>query len=199
MKNICVFCSSNLGSEPEYQRVAAELGSLLAAAGYTIIYGGANVGLMRCMAEAAIAGGGDVIGIITNFLAGKHLTQSGLKQLIIVETMQERKSKMAELSDAFIVLPGGFGTMEEMFEVLTAGQLGFHQKPVVIININDYYEHLRLLLNNMIDSRMLLEPHANILQFANSPADAIAKIAGYKAVVMDKWIDDIRRDNGQTV
>jgi len=196
MKTICVFCSSNLGAEPVYQRVAAEMGSVLAKNGFDIVYGGANVGLMRCMAEAAIAAGSNVTGVITDFLAGKHLTQSGLAQLIVVETMQERKAKMAELSDGFIVMPGGFGTMEEMFEVLTAGQLGFHSKPVVLLNVNHYYDFLHKQLDFMVEQKMLLEPHAGIAQFADTPEDAVKKLLSFRAPVLGKWIDDIRRDNG---
>lgn len=199
MKTICVFCSSNLGSNPIYQQVAAEMGELLAAHQFNMVYGGANVGLMRCMAEAAITGGSKVTGVITNFLADKHLTQSGLAELIVVETMQERKAKMEELSDGFIVMPGGFGTMEEMFEVLTAGQLGFHSKPVVLLNVNKYYDFLRRQLNFMVSQRMLLKPHAGIAQFADNPVDAIQKLLSYQAPVLGKWIDDIRRDNGHAV
>lgn len=199
MKSVCVFCSSNMGTEPIYQQVATELGAVLAAKKLQIVYGGANVGLMRCVAESAIANGGDVIGVITNFLASKDLTQIGLKQLFMVETMQERKAKMAELADAFIVLPGGFGTMEEMFEILTAGQLGFHKKPVVLLNTNNFYKYLKLQLDYMVEQKMLLEAHANIVQLADTPTEAIEKLYNYQAPVVGKWIDDIHRDNGHKV
>lgn len=196
MKTICVFCSSNLGKNEVYSQVAEQLGQLLAKNNIDIIYGGANVGLMKKVAEAALNRQGNVIGIITHFLAQKHLTQKGLTQLIKVDTMQQRKAKMAEMADGFIVLPGGFGTFEEVFEILTAGQLGFHNKPVAIINTNGYYTPLKLQLDKMVEEKMLLAPHAGIAQFVNSPHEAMAAIKNYKAPVLEKWIEDIRRENG---
>ncbi len=199
MYNVCVFCSSNLGDKPEYAKVATELGQLIAKQGFGMIYGGANVGLMRYCAEAAIQGGAEVTGVITTFLAQKHLTQHGLKELIVVETMQERKAKMAELADAFVIMPGGFGTLEETFEVLTAAQLGFHKKPVVFLNTLNFYCFLQQQLNHMVSSKMLLEPHSAMAQFANTPQEVFALLKSYKAPVIEKWIDDIRRDNGHNV
>lgn len=175
------------------------MGAKLASNGFNVVYGGANVGLMRCMAEAAIAGGSEVTGVITHFFAGKHLTQPGLKELISVETMHERKAKMNELSDGFIVMPGGFGTMEEMFEILTEGQLGFHNKPVVVLNANNFYRHLKSQFEFMISQKMLLEPHAHIVQFADTPQDVIVKLLQYKPQSAGNWIDDIHRDNGHIV
>ncbi len=199
MKTVCVFCSSNLGTDPIYQQVASEMGAELASNGLNVVYGGANVGLMRCMAESAMAGGSEVTGVITHFLAGKHLTQSGLKDLICVETMHERKAIMEQMSDGFIVMPGGFGTMEEMFEILTGGQLGFHKKPVVVLNINNYYSHLKQQLEFMVSQKMLLQPHAGIVQFADTPKEVIECLHNYEAPVVEKWIDDIHRDNGHNV
>jgi len=196
MQSICVFCSSNLGSNKVYQNAATELGLLLAKEKIELIYGGANVGLMRCTAEAVIQESGKATGVITHFLAKKHLAQSGLKQLILVETMQERKAKMAELADGFIVLPGGFGTLEELFEVVTAAQLGFHSKPIAIINTNGFYDFLKIQLENMVKEKMLLEPHANMLLFTDSPEQAISAMRQYEAPVLGKWVDDIRKDNG---
>lgn len=196
MQRICVFCSSNLGNNESYKQVASELGTLLAKEKIELIYGGANVGLMRCAAEAVIEQKGEATGVITHFLAQKHLAQSGLKELIMVETMQERKAKMAELAEGFIVLPGGFGTLEELFEVLTAAQLGFHTKPIAIINTNGFYDYLKVQLENMVKEKMLLEPHANMLLFASSPKEAIDVMKKYKAPVLGKWVDDIRKDNG---
>ena len=199
MKTICVFCSSNLGTDAVYQQVAADLGATLAARGFNIVYGGANIGLMRCLAEAATAGGAKVTGVITEFLAGKHLTHSGLSELVVVKDMPERKAKMEQLSDGFIVLPGGFGTMDEMFEIMSGGQLGFHKKPLVVLNINGFYNHLKAQLDFMVSQKMLLAPHASMVQFADTPAEAIDKLFGYQAPVVGKWIDDIRRDNGHKV
>lgn len=199
MKTICVFCASNLGASAEYQRVASEFGTLLAARGLDMVYGGANVGLMRCVAEAAMAGGSKVTGVITDFLAGRELAQSGLAKMLTVSTMQERKATMERLSDGFVVLPGGFGTMDEMFEILSSGQLGFHKKPLVVLNINGFYNHLKLQLEFMVEQKMLLPQHAAMVQFAGTPGEAIDQLFGYQAPTLGKWIDDIRRDNGHEV
>ena len=199
MKTICVFCASNRGSNAEYERVAADLGSSLAARGLNLVYGGANVGLMRCVAEAAMAGGSKVTGVITEFLAGKQLAQNGLAEMLTVDTMQERKATMERLSDGFVVLPGGFGTMDEMFEILSGGQLGFHKKPIVVLNINGFYNHLKAQLEFMVSEKMLLPQHAAMVQFADTPAEAIDQLFNYTAPVVGKWIDDIRRENGLTL
>ena len=199
MKTVCVFCASNRGSNAEYERVAAEFGSLLAARGLNLVYGGANVGLMRYVAEAAMAGGSKVTGIITEFLAGRQLAQSGLAEMLTVGTMQERKVTMERLSDGFVVLPGGFGTMDEMFEILSGGQLGFHKKPIVVLNINGFYNHLKAQLEFMVGEKMLLPQHAAMVQFADNPAEAIDQLFNYSAPVVGKWIDDIRKDNGHKV
>jgi len=196
MKRICVFCSSNLGTKSEYSKIAKELGTVLAKNGLELIYGGANVGLMKVVAEEVLAQKGKVTGIITHFLAQKHLTQNNITELIAVNTMQERKAKMADLADAFIVLPGGFGTLEEIFEVLTAAQLGFHKKPVAIINICGYFDFLKMQLEHMVKEKMLLEPHASIVQFVATPEMAIEVLQNYTAPIIEKWIDDIRRENG---
>lgn len=196
MKRICVFCSSNLGANSEYSKAAKALGTELAKNNMELIYGGANVGLMKTVAEEVISNGGKVTGVITHFLAEKHLTQQNLTELIAVETMQERKAKMADLADAFIVLPGGFGTLEEIFEILTAAQLGFHKKPVAIINSNGYYDLLKQQLEHMVNEKMLLKPHAAIAQFVETPREAIEALRNYSAPIVEKWIDDIRRENG---
>lgn len=199
MKTVCVFCASNLGANIEYQNVATEFGSVLAVRGLDLVYGGANVGLMRCVAEAAMAGGSKVTGVITEFLAGRELAQTGLEQMIVVGSMPERKATMERISDGFVVLPGGFGTMDEMFEILSGGQLGFHKKPLVVLNINGFYNHLKVQLEFMVGQKMLLPQHAAMVQFADTPTEAIDKLFGYQAPVVGKWIDDIRRDNGHKV
>ena len=154
---------------------------------------------MRCVAEAAMAGGSKVTGVITDFLAGRELAQSGLAKMLTVSTMQERKATMERLSDGFVVLPGGFGTMDEMFEILSSGQLGFHKKPLVVLNINGFYNHLKLQLEFMVEQKMLLPQHAAMVQFAGTPDEAIDQLFGYQASMLGKWIDDIRRDNGHEV
>lgn len=195
MKSICVFCGSNLGASEIYQETARELGTLLAKENITLVYGGANVGLMRITAEAVLQNGGKAIGVITHFLAEKHLIQPHLTELILVDTMQQRKAKMAELADGFIAMPGGFGTLEELFEILTAAQLGFHDKPVALINTNNFYEFLQIQLNKMVDEKMLLAPHAEIAHFAKSPATALAAMRKYERPIIEKWIEAIRNEN----
>lgn len=197
MKSICVFCGSNLGNSPLYQETARNLGALLAKENITLVYGGANVGLMRLTAEAVLENGGKAIGVITHFLAQKHLTQKGLTELILVDTMQERKAKMAELADGFIALPGGFGTLEELFEILTAAQLGFHDKPVSIININGFYDYMKIQLKKMVEEKMLLEPHANIAHFAISAEEALASMQKYERPIVEKWIEDVLKNSGK--
>jgi len=199
VKSICVFCGSNLGNNPEFIEIAKDLGTLLAENNITLIYGGANVGLMRQVAESVLTNNGKAIGVITHFLAEKHLTQPNLTELIKVETMQERKVKMSELADGFMVLPGGFGTLEEVFEVLTAGQLGFHKKPVAFINIHGFYNHLKAHFEQMIDERMLLVPHASIAHFVTSPQEALNVMRVYEPPVVEKWIETIRAENGHKV
>jgi len=196
MKRICVFCGSNLGAKANYVEVANNLGEYLAKSNIDLVYGGANVGLMRATAEKVLQNGGHVTGVITHFLAKKHLTQSNISELILVETMHERKAKMTELADGFIALPGGFGTLEELFEVLTAAQLGFHNKPIAVINTNGFYDHLKIQLKKMVTEKMLLEPHANILLFADSPEEAVKKMKNYTPPIIEKWIDTIRKENG---
>ncbi len=195
MQKVCVFCGSNLGNNDIYKQTAIELGSLLANKNIKLIYGGANVGLMRCTAEAVLKQNGTATGVITHFLAKKHLTQQGLTELITVDTMQQRKTKMAELADGFIALPGGFGTFEELFEVLTAAQLGFHNKPIAVINTNGFYDYLKIQLKKMVEEKMLLEPHANMVLFTDSPKEAIEAMEKYSAPVLEKWIDEIRKEN----
>ncbi len=194
--NVCIFCGSNLGANPEYIEVAKQLGTLLAKNGINLIYGGANVGLMKAAAEGVLENGGKVTGVITHFLAKKHLTQQNLTQLITVKTMHQRKAKMTDLADGFIAMPGGLGTLEELFEVLTAAQLGFHKKPIAIINTNGFYNFLKLHIKNTINEKMVLPPHAAIAQFVDTPEQALQVMQNYTAPVLEKWIEDIRKENG---
>ena len=142
MKNICVFCGSNRGNNPEYIKAAHLLGETIARKDLTLIYGGGNVGMMGALADSVLQSGGKVTGVITQKLVQLELAHLNLTELIVVETMHERKSIMSELAGAFIALPGGFGTLEEIFEVLTWGQLGIHRKPCGLLNINHYFDEL---------------------------------------------------------
>ena len=195
LKNICVFCGSNVGNHNSYKQTAEALGKLLAEKEITLIYGGANVGLMKILAETVLNNGGEAIGVITHFLSEKHLVQKGLSELILVNTMQERKAKMAELANGFIVLPGGIGTMEEFFEVLTSAQLGFHEKPIGLLNINGYYDLLINFFDNMIKEKLFLPVHRSIVISENNPEKIIEIMHSYKAPKAGKWIEKIIAEN----
>lgn len=196
MQALSVYCSSNLGTNESYGQIAKSVGAFLAKNKITLVYGGANVGLMRLTAEACLENKGKAIGVITHFLAKKHLTQEGLYKMHYVDTMQERKALMSDLSDGFIILPGGCGTMEEFFEVFTAAQLGLHSKPIAIINTDGYYDHLKGLFDQMVKSKMMLEPHVKMIGYFENIDDAYEFMSNYKAPVIEKWIDDIKEANG---
>jgi uncharacterized protein (TIGR00730 family) len=155
MKRLLVFCGSNPGVNPEYVEKAYELGAHIAATGKELVYGGAKIGLMGAIANGALDKGGKVIGVIPEFLTKKEVLHTGLSELVVVETMHERKAKMMFLGHAIITLPGGFGTMEELFEALTWSQLDLHQKPIGVLNINGYYNNLNDQISNMVDQGFL--------------------------------------------
>jgi hypothetical protein len=157
MQAITVFCGSTSGSKPIYAAQATSLGETLAQRGITLIYGGAQVGLMGAVADGALSQGGKVIGVIPGFLGRKEIAHTGLTELIVVTSMHERKQRMNELCSGVIALPGGFGTLEELFEMLTWGQLGLHQKPIGILNVEGYYDDLIRLLEGMVNNGLLRE------------------------------------------
>lgn len=150
MQSLCVFCGSQKGVLPQYEAAAHELGIYLAENNIRLIYGAGNIGLMGVVAEAALSKGGEVIGVIPNFLMEREVGHRGLSDLIITETMHERKQKMAELSDGFLTLPGGFGTMDELCEILTWRQLGLHDRPIGLLNMEGYFDALITLFNQMV-------------------------------------------------
>ena len=191
MNSICVFCGSNPGKDPDFKEKAKNLGKIFADRNITLIYGGANVGIMKIIANSVLQNNGKVTGVITNHLVDKELAHPEVDEMIHVETMQQRKAKMTELSDAFIALPGGFGTLEELFEVITLNQLDLHKKPVGILNINGYYDHLKLLLERMVEDKLLLEPHRKMVMFESDAIELLKRMENYEAPKVDKWIDDI--------
>lgn len=195
MDNICVFCGSNNGNSLIYRERAIELGKVLVKNNIRLIYGGANVGLMKIIADEVMKNGGEAFGVITEFFAQKHLTQKNITKLIMVDTMLERKDKMSELADGFITLPGGYGTMDELFETLTSAQLGFSDKPVGVLNINGFYDSLFVLLDNMVNEKLLLPAHRQMLLTSDSPNKLIAMMKNYKAPKVGKWIDKIIAEN----
>lgn len=188
MKSIVVFCGSAEGYNEVYREAAFELGEMLASMNIRIVYGGAKVGLMGSLAEGALQQGGKIVGVIPGFLKTKEVAHEGLTELITVETMHERKMKMYELSDGAITLPGGWGTMDEMFEMLTWGQLGLITKPVGLLNINGFYEALKALSDNMVQEGFLNEYVNETLLISDSPAELLEQMRNYVAPEAPKWI-----------
>ncbi len=188
MPRVCVFCGSSSGSRPEYRAAAAEVGTLLARKGVGLVYGGSNVGLMRVVAESAMAGGSEVIGVIPEALVAKEVAHRGLPDLRVVGSMHERKALMADLADAFLALPGGFGTLEEFIEAVTWSQLGLHRKPCGLLNVCGYYDGLLALLDRAVDDRFL-RPENRALILAETQAEAlIDKLLTSKPPYAEKWI-----------
>lgn len=188
MKSVAVYCGSSAGTNPLYIAQAQALGAALVARGLTLVYGGGRVGLMGTIADAVLALGGKVVGVIPDFLDAKELAHKGCTELHVVKSMHERKLLMADRADAFIAMPGGYGTLEELFEVLTWGQLGLHRKPVALLNVAGYYDHLLLALDRMRDDQLLrAENRAQLLQ-SPDPEDLLAQLAAYQPVLLEKWL-----------
>jgi len=188
MNRVCVFCGSSSGVRAEYARAAAETGELIARRGLGLVYGGGHVGLMGVVADAALRTGGRVVGVITQSLKDHEVAHTGLTELHVVRTMHERKALMASLSDGFLVLPGGIGTLEEFFEVWTWGQLGEHAKPVGLVNAGGYYDGLVRFLNAMRAEGFLKPKHREMLMVADSPSDVLDAFARYEPPAVGKWI-----------
>lgn len=180
MDSICVFCASASGKSPVYGEIAFELGSKLAKMGITVVYGGARIGVMGKLAEGALSKNGNVIGIIPEFLKQKEIEHTGIAELITVSTMHERKALMQQKSDGFITLPGGFGTMEELFEILTWGQLGLHRKPIGILNVNAYYDSLIQLIDKMVEEGLLKNEFKKMLLISNNVDEMIQRMEEYQ-------------------
>ncbi len=163
MKSVVVFCASGDGVNPIYLETAFKVGAFMAEKGIAVVYGGAKIGLMGAVADGALSKGGKVIGVLPNFLASREIAHPDLSELILVESMHERKLKMHELSDGILTLPGGFGTFEELFEMLTWAQLGLHQKPIGILNTKGYYNYLIGMVSHMRDEGLLREKHVDLM------------------------------------
>lgn len=189
MNTVAVFCGSKEGYNEAYRETAYGLGAALALAGIGVVYGGGRIGLMGAVAEGALQNGGSVIGVIPSFLQTKEVAHDGLTKMVVTSTMHDRKVKMYELSDAVIVLPGGLGTMDEMFEMLTWGQLGLHQKPVGLLNVNGYYDSLKVLVNNMVQEGFLDENMGEMLLTSDSIDDLLQMMHSYEAPQTDKLIN----------
>lgn len=188
MKSIVVFCGSSYGNQPVYEEQAIVLGQTLARNGIRLIYGGASVGLMGAVANAALQAGGTVIGVIPRFLNSREIAHIGLSELILVESMHERKAKMNELCDGVITLPGGFGTMEELFEMLTWSQLGLHTKPIGLLNTAGYYDPLNYMVKTMEEQGFLKPVYREMLLTDENVDVLLAKMKAYTAPEVPKWI-----------
>ena len=189
VKNLCVFCGSTPGARPSYAAAASRLGGLLAQRDIGLVYGGGNVGLMGVVADAVLAGGGRVLGVIPHFLAAKELAHAGATEMRVVGSMHERKAAMAANADAFVALPGGFGTMEELFEVLTWGQLGLHAKPVGLLDVEGFYASLVAFLDHAAAERLLKPEHRALLLVDTDPERLVDRLAAWKPVTVDKWLE----------
>lgn len=189
MNRICVFCGSSAGSQPEYRACAEELGAELAQHKIGLVYGGGNVGLMGAIADAVLKAGGEAIGVIPEHLMTREIGHKQLTKLHVVHSMHERKAMMADLSDAFIALPGGFGTFEEFFEVLTWSQLGLHLKPCGVINVLDYYTPLLTMLDHAVQQRFLKRQNRALVLSRNTPKELLKAFEEWHPVHVDKWLD----------
>jgi uncharacterized protein (TIGR00730 family) len=187
LRSLCVFCGSSFGSRPEYRRAAEDMGALLAAHKIRLIYGGGNVGLMGALADACLAAGGFVTGVMPQLLTDKELAHRGLTELHVVKSMHERKAMMAELADAFVALPGGFGTFEEFFEVLTWTQLGLQNKACGLINVAGYYDSLLGLVDNAAAEGFLKSEHRALVLAADSATEILDRLMHFELKTVPKW------------
>jgi len=193
MKSCCVFCGSSPGARAEYREVATALGREIAGRGLRLVYGGASVGLMGAVADAALDAGGEVVGVIPHALAKKEVMHEGLTELRYVDSMHERKAMLGDLADAFIALPGGLGTFEELLEVLTWAQLGIHQRPCGLLNVAGYYDPMLAMIERAVEERFVRAEHRGLLMAASEPAELLDGFAAYEPVTLSKWLDRDQR------
>ena len=188
-RRLCVFCGSSKGAREIYVQAAQQVGLELARRGIELVYGGGNVGLMGVLADAVLAAGGRVTGVIPEQLMARELGHTGVQDLRIVKTMHERKALMAELADGFIAMPGGIGTYEEFFEVLTWAQLGLHAKPCALLNVDDFYNPVLRLLDHAVEERFVRASHRDLIVVETVPARLLDRMAQHHAPHLHKWID----------
>lgn len=185
---ICVFCGSNTGFDPIHMKAAKELGELIAKSGYGVVYGGAKDGLMGAVADGALECDGEVIGVLPQQLSDLEVAHTDLTELYIVPNMHERKQKMHDLSDAFICMPGGIGTMEETFEVWTWSQLGVHRKALALYNVNGFFDSLEAFLDTMVNEGFVRDVHRQMLLKGEDPEKLIKDLMAYEPPLVKKWI-----------
>ncbi len=190
VSSVCVFCGSNTGTRPAYADAATEIGRALAARGMTLVYGGGSVGLMQIVAQSALDAGGRVIGVITQQLVVREIGHSGLDALHVVATMHERKALMAKLSDAFIALPGGYGTFDELCEMATWDQLGIHVKPLVVVNVEGYFDGFLAQLDRAVSDGLLKPEHRALLACATTVDAALEAVAAWQPPLVPQWLRD---------
>lgn len=188
MRRLCVFCGSNPGHDPAYRALAEKLGRFLAVRGIGIVYGGGRIGLMGALADAALTAGGEVIGVIPQALIDREIGHGGLTELRVVASMHERKALMSDLSDGFVALPGGIGTLEELFEMWTWAQLGLHQKACGLIEVSDFFAPLLTFLDRLVVTGFVRPEHRAMLLEASSPEDLLARFQAYHPPEIPKWI-----------
>lgn len=188
MQRLCVYCGAHTGHQPAHRAAAQRLATALVRRGCGVVYGGAHIGLMGCLADAVLAQGGEVIGVIPQFLQDKELAHRGLTELRIVASMHERKAVMAELADGFIALPGGLGTLDELFEILTWAQLGLHGKPCGLLNSAGYYDGLVEFLDHATAQGFLSAPQRALLMVEHDPEVLLERFAHYQAPVVTPWL-----------
>jgi uncharacterized protein (TIGR00730 family) len=193
MKSVCVYCGSASGARPVYAEAAKAFGRALVEANMSLVYGGGRVGLMGLIADEVLACGGRAVGVIPELLLSKEVGHTDLTELHVVPDMHERKKKMADLSDAFVAMPGGVGTFEELFEVYTWAQLGYHQKPVALLDVDGYFDPLLSMLRHTVEEGFMREAYLDMLLVAQQPAEMIAKLTRYVPPMLDKWAE--KRDS----
>lgn len=188
IQRLTVFCGSSFGTDPIYEEQAYQLGKKLAEEHIGLVYGGAKSGLMGVVANGVMENNGEAIGVLPHFLKGREIAHEKLSDLILVDTMHERKTKMNELCDGVITLPGGYGTLEELFEMMTWAQLGLHQKPIAVLNINGFYDDLLEMIQTMVDKGFLKEANQKMLIVDDQIDSLLEKIKNYQAPKIEKWI-----------
>ena len=189
MRRVCVFCGSSVGNQPAYREAAEALGALLAGRGIGLVYGGGNVGLMGVIADAVMAKGGQAIGVIPQSLADREIAATGITELRVVDSMHTRKAMMADLSDAFIAMPGGVGTFEEFFEVVTWTQLGLHRKPCGLLNVNGFYAPLAAFIDQATNEGFIRAEHRAAIILDSNPARLLDTLGTIELPRVPKWID----------
>jgi len=188
VRTLCVFCGSSAGTRPLYAEAARLMGEALVARGITLVFGGGRIGLMGEIARTVLAGGGHVVGVIPRALVRKEIAYEDLTELHVVDSMHERKALMAERSDGFVAMPGGFGTFEEFCEVLTWSQLGFHHKPVGLLNVAGYFDGLLALFDHAVAEGFVRARHRSLVVAASDPTELLDRVAAYQPPPVEEWI-----------